>query len=61
MAINLDMLSDIACIQCGGDVEYIQELDCLRCKTCKKEYVINNGIPMMGGIDDRVDAPEAYK
>lgn len=61
MAINLDMLSDIACIDCGGDVEYIQEPECLRCTNCKKEYQIIEGIPMMGGIDDRVDDPKAYK
>ncbi len=53
MAINKDMLSIIACIECGGDVEYIEDKDCLRCKSCQKEYKIIDGIPMMGGIDDR--------
>ena len=59
MAINLDMLSNIACIECGGDVEYIKEPECLRCKNCQKEYAIINGIPMMGGIDDRNDDSES--
>ena len=53
MSINLDMLPDIACIKCGSDVEYIENPEHLVCKKCGKEYPIINGIPMMGGIDDR--------
>ncbi|MBQ3643772.1 MAG: hypothetical protein II961_04165 [Candidatus Riflebacteria bacterium] len=61
MAVNLDFISDIACIECGGNLDYIQKQECLRCKKCHKEYAIIEGIPIMGGIDDRVDDPEAYK
>ena len=59
MAINPDLLSNIACIQCGGDVEYINNKDCLKCKSCQKEYKIIDGIPIMGGIDDRFDDSES--
>ncbi len=61
MTINIDMLSDIACIQCGGDVDYIAKAECLRCKSCHKEYKIIDGIPIMGGIDDRFDDSESSK
>ncbi len=61
MSINLNMLSNIACIECGCDVEYVQETEMLKCKNCRKEYKIINGIPLMGGIDDRLDDSEAYK
>ena len=53
MSFNLDMLENIACIKCGGDVEYIEKPEQLVCKKCGKEYPVINGIPMMGGIDDR--------
>lgn len=61
MSFNLDMLDVLACIDCGGSIEYIEKTDKLRCKSCLKEYEIINGIPMMGGKDDRVDDPEVYK
>ena len=61
MSINLNILSDIACIDCGGDMEYIQESECLKCKNCKKEYLIIDGIPIMGGIDDRQKDKETIK
>ena len=53
MAINADITSNIACIECGGDIEYIEKPECLKCKNCLKEFQIINGIPIMGGIDDR--------
>ncbi len=55
MAINTDIVSNIACIECGGDIEYIGEPERLKCKNCQKEYQIINGIPIMGGIDDRLN------
>ena len=58
MSINLDMLTNIACIICGGDIEYIKEPEHLKCKKCNKEYAVINGIPMMGGIDDRINDAE---
>ena len=61
MAINLNMLANIACINCGGDVEYIEDPEHLVCKNCGKEYAIINGIPLMGGIDDREKSLETLK
>jgi uncharacterized protein YbaR (Trm112 family) len=58
MSISLDMLSSLACINCGGDVEYIENPEHLTCKKCGKEYLIVNGIPLMGGIDDRIKDSE---
>jgi uncharacterized protein YbaR (Trm112 family) len=58
MSISLDMLSNLACINCGGDVEYIENPEHLACKKCGKEYLIINGIPLMGGIDDRIKDSE---
>ena len=58
MSANLDMLEIIACINCGGDVEYIEKPEHLVCKKCGKEYPIINGIPMMGGNDDREKSSE---
>ena len=59
MSINLDMLTNIACIDCGGDVKYIENPEHLVCKNCGKEFTIINAIPMMGGIDDREKFSEA--
>jgi uncharacterized protein YbaR (Trm112 family) len=58
MSISLDMLSNLACINCGGNVEYIEKPEHLACKKCGKEYSIVNGIPLMGGIDDRIKNSE---
>ena len=54
MSINSDMLVNIVCNACSGDIEYISNPEHLRCKKCSKEYAVINGIPMMGGIDDRI-------
>lgn len=61
MAFKSDVLDVIACIECGGDVEYIEKSDKLKCKNCHKEYNLIDGIPMMGGIDDRAENSEIYK
>ena len=37
------------------DIEYMEEPERLKCINCQKEYQIINGIPIMGGIDDRFD------
>ena len=56
-ALNQDVLNDLICLECKSDLEYVNEPECLRCKNCQKEYTIVNGIPMMGGMDDRADNP----
>ena len=61
MSINLDMLSNLACINCGGDVEYIENPEHLKCKKCSKVYPIVEGIPIMGGVDDREKNSEVHK
>ncbi len=58
MSINLDMLANLACIVCGGDIEYIKNPERFKCKKCSKEYAVIDGIPLMGGIDDRVKDSE---
>ncbi len=58
MSVNPDMLENVACINCGSDVKYIEKQEHLICKKCGKEYPIINGIPMMGGVDDREKSSE---
>lgn len=45
--INQDLLDILVCPQCKGSVLLSEKGDGLLCKSCKLEYEIRDGIPIM--------------
>ncbi len=44
---NEELLEILACPVCKSEVEYNKEKNILVCKKCKREYRIEDGIPIM--------------
>jgi uncharacterized protein YbaR (Trm112 family) len=47
--LSPELLAVLVCPEDHGELEYLKEQNKLVCKTCKKEYIIENGMPKMLG------------
>ncbi len=56
MAVDQKLLEILACPNCRGDVEYIEEQDVIECRgECRYRYPVRDDIPVM--LIDEAEKP----
>jgi uncharacterized protein YbaR (Trm112 family) len=45
--VSKELLDVLCCPKCKGDLDYKKAKNKLVCKACKKEYKVEEGIPIM--------------
>lgn len=54
MALDPELLKILACPACKGGLDYLAEKPALRCAACRKEYAVQDDIPILLVEEDKV-------